>query len=248
MYPLSARYCVICVVFPDPVSPMTTRTWLSFTARMSSSRSLKIGKLSLCCCIGSDDFCPNVGALPNACTFHSGISCAPRPTPLSSCARWRSPASGMGSSHGRFRSLGTESSAALCCCSLSSRRSFASADCVIAARCIDPSGFFTILIGETSPSLGTCPRKNGASASLISMSTSFSASSSYASRPSCSASNVGYSSTFKTPDAMSCFASNRSGELSRFAGRLLSSPMRSSSVSCIPDSPRSEDPGAGGGR
>lgn len=26
-YPASARYCVICVVLPEPVSPTTTRTW-----------------------------------------------------------------------------------------------------------------------------------------------------------------------------------------------------------------------------
>ena len=26
VYPASARYCVICVVLPDPVSPITTRT------------------------------------------------------------------------------------------------------------------------------------------------------------------------------------------------------------------------------
>ena len=32
VYPLSARYCVICVVLPEPVSPMTIRIWLSWTA------------------------------------------------------------------------------------------------------------------------------------------------------------------------------------------------------------------------
>ena len=32
VYPLSARYCVICVVLPEPVSPITTNTWLSLTA------------------------------------------------------------------------------------------------------------------------------------------------------------------------------------------------------------------------
>mmetsp|Transcript_752 Transcript_752/g.2446 ORF Transcript_752/g.2446 Transcript_752/m.2446 type:complete len:231 (-) Transcript_752:1225-1917(-) len=152
VYPLSARYCVICVVLPDPVSPMTTKTWLSFTAWMSSSRSLKIGSDSRCACIGSADFCPNVGAFPNASTFHSGISYPASPTPRSSCARCLSPASGIGSSHGRFKSFGTESSIVRCCCSLSSLRSFASALCVIAARCKLPSGFFTILIGLTSPS------------------------------------------------------------------------------------------------
>mmetsp|Transcript_18673 Transcript_18673/g.46478 ORF Transcript_18673/g.46478 Transcript_18673/m.46478 type:complete len:204 (-) Transcript_18673:596-1207(-) len=74
VYPLSARYCVIWVVLPEPVSPITTSTWLSVTAWMSSSRSLKMGRLSRCACMGSALFCPNVGALPNASTFHSGIS------------------------------------------------------------------------------------------------------------------------------------------------------------------------------
>lgn len=32
VYPASARYWVICVVFPDPVSPITIRIWLSCTA------------------------------------------------------------------------------------------------------------------------------------------------------------------------------------------------------------------------
>ena len=47
------------------------------------------------------------------------------------------------------RSLGMASSSVRCCCSFSSRRSFASALAVMAARCMLPSGFFTILIGET---------------------------------------------------------------------------------------------------
>jgi len=32
VYPASARYWVIWVVFPDPVSPITISVWLSFTA------------------------------------------------------------------------------------------------------------------------------------------------------------------------------------------------------------------------
>ena len=51
------------------------------------------------------------------------------------CARWRSPGSGRGSSHGRERSLGMASRAVRCCCSLNSLRSFDNADCVIAALC-----------------------------------------------------------------------------------------------------------------
>lgn len=32
VYPASARYCVIWVVFPEPVSPTTIKIWLSWTA------------------------------------------------------------------------------------------------------------------------------------------------------------------------------------------------------------------------
>ena len=49
------------------------------------------------------------------------------------------------------RSLGMASSSVRCCCSFSSRRSLASALAVMAARCMLPSGFFTILIGDTCP-------------------------------------------------------------------------------------------------
>mmetsp|Transcript_15737 Transcript_15737/g.53725 ORF Transcript_15737/g.53725 Transcript_15737/m.53725 type:complete len:320 (-) Transcript_15737:241-1200(-) len=178
VYPLSAMYCVICVVFPEPVSPMTTSTWLSCTARMSSSRSLNIGRLSRCTCMGCELLCPKLGAAPNACFFHSGISCCLSPTPRSSAARWRSPSSGMGSSHGRLRSLGTLSWSWRCCCSLSSRRSLASALCVMAARCMDPSGFATILMGDAStPLAAVWPFRNGASWSFISTSNSSSTSS-----------------------------------------------------------------------
>ena len=248
VYPASARYCVICVVFPEPVSPITTKTWLSFTALMSSSRSLKMGSDSRCCCMGSELFWPNVGALPNASIFHAGISLSlTRPVPRSSCAKTRSPSAAMGSSHGRFRSCGTASSSARCCVCCSSRLSFANACCVIAARCMDPSGFLTILMGETSPWF-VWPSRKGASLSLISISTSCSASSSNPSTPSFSASNVGYSSTRSAPDAMSCFASKRSGELILFTAlrRPPKSPARSSSVSWMPERPRREPPGGGG--
>mmetsp|Transcript_11528 Transcript_11528/g.42703 ORF Transcript_11528/g.42703 Transcript_11528/m.42703 type:complete len:321 (-) Transcript_11528:650-1612(-) len=251
VYPASARYWVICVVLPLPVSPITTNTWLSLTALMSSSRSLKMGNDSRCCCIGNELFCPKVGAFPNASIFHLGISLsAARPVPLSSCASCLSPSCAIGSSHGRFKSCGTESKSARCCVCISSRRSFASACCVIAARCMLPSGFLTILIGDTSP-CDVWPSKKGASLSLISISTSCSASSSNPSTPSASASKVGYSSTRKAPLAMSCLASNRSGEDMRFTARRRPppSPSLSSSVSWIPERPlrELEPPGGGGG-
>ena len=63
-----------CVVLPDPVSPMTTRTWLSCTACTSWSRSLKMGRLSRCYFIVRASVMPNVGALPRAAFFQSGIS------------------------------------------------------------------------------------------------------------------------------------------------------------------------------
>ena len=137
-----------------------------------------MGSDSRCALIGRLLRMPNVGAAPNAAFFHSGISKPPTPAPRSSAARCRSPSSGIGSSHGRFRSFGTASITARCCCSFSSRRSFASADCVIAARCSDPSGFFTILIGDASPPAAICPARNGGSFSLMSMSNACSAASS----------------------------------------------------------------------
>mmetsp|Transcript_26715 Transcript_26715/g.58162 ORF Transcript_26715/g.58162 Transcript_26715/m.58162 type:complete len:307 (-) Transcript_26715:1112-2032(-) len=241
VYPASARYCVICVVFPDPVSPMTTSTWLSFTAAMSSSRSLKMGRLSRCCVMVRLLRWPKVGALPKASFFHSGISYWPMPVPRSSAARWRSPDSGMGSSQGRLRSFGTASWRVRCCWSFSSRRSLASADCVMAARCRLPSGFFTILMGDMSRLIAAwAPRRNGASTSLSSISTASSASCSMLSNPAPSSSNVGYSDTFSTPEAISCCASHLSGEDSRFWGRRTDESFRSSSLSLIPESPLSE--------
>lgn len=63
------------------------------------------------------------------------------------------------------RSLGMASSSVRCCCSFSSRRSLARADCVMAARCMLPSGFFTILMGDTSsPDRLDCPFRNAGSA------------------------------------------------------------------------------------
>ena len=94
----------------------------------------------------------------------------------------RSPGSGIGSSHGRFRSLGALSSAAFCA-SLSSRRSFASADCVIAARCSEPSGFFTIFTGDRCTWCIDWPARNAGAASFSSMSTSSSTASSAGSTP-----------------------------------------------------------------
>lgn len=46
--PISAQYCVICVVLPEPVSPMTTSTWFSAMALISSRFSLAIGRFSRC--------------------------------------------------------------------------------------------------------------------------------------------------------------------------------------------------------
>mmetsp|Transcript_1352 Transcript_1352/g.3461 ORF Transcript_1352/g.3461 Transcript_1352/m.3461 type:complete len:251 (-) Transcript_1352:860-1612(-) len=128
----------------------------------------------------------------------------------SSCAKWRSPASGRGSSHGRFRSLGMLSINWLAWACRNSRRSLARVDCWRAARCRDPSGFLTILIGSMSllPLRLVCPRRKLGSVSASSTSVSSSVSST-ASIP-CSGSKVGYCSTGKTPDLMSCCASKSS--------------------------------------
>ncbi len=48
-YPSSAKYWVICVDLPDPVSPTTTSMLFSATCRISCDRTLKIGRDSLCC-------------------------------------------------------------------------------------------------------------------------------------------------------------------------------------------------------
>ena len=71
------------------------------------------------------------------------------------------------------------SSSVRCCCSRSSRRSLASALCVMAARCSEPSGLATILIGDTStPLRADWPLRNAGSCSLMSTSNSSSTSSS----------------------------------------------------------------------
>mmetsp|Transcript_33661 Transcript_33661/g.95229 ORF Transcript_33661/g.95229 Transcript_33661/m.95229 type:complete len:501 (+) Transcript_33661:2199-3701(+) len=149
----------------------------------------------------------------------------------------------MGSSHGRLRSLGTASSSERCCCSLSSRRSFMRALCVIAARCRLPSGFFTILIGLTStPALLLWPLRKRGSSSLMSISYSSSASRSRLSSPvPVSSSKVGYCSTLSTPLAISCLASHRSGLVRRLRLRRVSTS-RSSSVALTPDRPRRPPP------
>ena len=171
--PASAMYCVICVVLPLPVSPITTRNWLSETAATSSFFSVKIGSDSRCSAIdrlrvGK----PKETAFPIDCCFHSGTASWVYDSPRSSCAMWRSPGSGIGSSHGRLRSFGIESIRARCCCSRSSRRSFASADCVIAARCSEPSGFLTTLIGLIATEFFVCPRRKSGSCSFSSISNS----------------------------------------------------------------------------
>ncbi|KAI8475231.1 MAG: hypothetical protein J3K34DRAFT_405041, partial [Monoraphidium minutum] len=126
-----------------------------------------MGRLSRWSLMERSSLMPKVGALPSAFSFHSGTSGSPAcamPRPRSSIARWRSPSSGMGSSQGRLRSRGMASSSVRCCCTCSSRRSLPSADCVMAARCSDPSGFFTILIGLISmPLLLEWPLRNSGS-------------------------------------------------------------------------------------
>ena len=51
-------------------------------------------------------------------------------------------------------------------------RSLASADCVIAARCREPSGFLTTLIGDMAMEAFVCPRRNKGSCSFSSISSS----------------------------------------------------------------------------
>ena len=73
--PASAMYCVIWVVLPEPVSPMTTRTWFSVTALISSFLSEKMGRLSRCsamerCFVGK----PKATPLPMDLVFHSGTA------------------------------------------------------------------------------------------------------------------------------------------------------------------------------
>ncbi|KAG9157464.1 hypothetical protein Leryth_010292 [Lithospermum erythrorhizon] len=158
------------------------------------------------------------------------------PTPLNSCAKCLSPASGIGSSQGRFRSLGIESSIVLCCWSRTSLLSLISADCNAAARLNEPSGFLKIFTGDMSTEYRLCPCKNSGSSSFSSISSSSSPPSSRFNNPSPSSSKEGKSFKLITPAAISCLASHLSGELILFKG-LLDGTDSSSSVILIPDSP-----------
>mmetsp|Transcript_12057 Transcript_12057/g.28302 ORF Transcript_12057/g.28302 Transcript_12057/m.28302 type:complete len:315 (+) Transcript_12057:2113-3057(+) len=138
----------------------------------------------------------------------------------SSCAKCRSPASGSGSSQGLFRSLGIESTSWLAWAWRSSRRSFARVPCCMAARCSDPSGFFTIRTGSRSlPERRVWPRrKEGSmSASSTSVSSSVVSCDSMPSPPSWS--NVGYCSTGSTPERINCCASKSSCSVRTFFRR-----------------------------
>mmetsp|Transcript_12824 Transcript_12824/g.38740 ORF Transcript_12824/g.38740 Transcript_12824/m.38740 type:complete len:432 (+) Transcript_12824:2696-3991(+) len=132
-----------------------------------------------------------------------------------------------------------------CCCSFSSRRSLASADWVMAARCMLPSGFFTILMGDTStPDRLLCPARNAGSASLMSISNSSSLSSSKLRMPwPSSASKVGYSVTSSTPALISWLISHFSGLVMRFPGRRFVPASSAVSRLCLlrPDRPCSAD-------
>lgn len=106
--PSSAMYCVICVVLPLPVSPITINIWLSMIAWRhaitqyhnlwsrdqntwtNSARSLYMGRACLCSSSDNLVFLPYDTLLPpNACFFHSGTSgWRPRP-PLKSAAKKR---------------------------------------------------------------------------------------------------------------------------------------------------------------
>ena len=44
VYPVSCKYCGICVVLPDPVSATTINTWYSSMALSSSSLNLNMGR------------------------------------------------------------------------------------------------------------------------------------------------------------------------------------------------------------
>ena len=130
---------------------MTTRIWLSAMAASSWSRSLKVGSDSRCSMMDSVVARPYVTFFPIVSLRHVGASSTfPRPMLRISAARWRSPGLAMGSSQLRLRSAGMTSMASAFCCSRSSRRSLDSADCVSAARCREPSGFFTTLMGDSS--------------------------------------------------------------------------------------------------
>mmetsp|Transcript_30639 Transcript_30639/g.81488 ORF Transcript_30639/g.81488 Transcript_30639/m.81488 type:complete len:276 (-) Transcript_30639:302-1129(-) len=173
-----------------------------------------MGRSALCSFIVLVECWPNARLDFCWVCFHSLISYeAPKFTERSSCAKWRSPASGIGSSHGRLRSFGILSISELACACLSSRRSLASWFWVMAARFSEPSGLATIRTGESSLVSRVWPRKNAGSASLSSISISSSVSSNVPIMPlPLSASNMGYSVTGSTPDAISCRASHSSGD------------------------------------
>mmetsp|Transcript_10877 Transcript_10877/g.33782 ORF Transcript_10877/g.33782 Transcript_10877/m.33782 type:complete len:268 (+) Transcript_10877:1180-1983(+) len=192
----------------------------------------------LCRCSMMEPFCfwPNCGALPKAVFFHSGIWSAACPTPRSSAARCRSPSAAMGSSQGRERSLGMASSSACAISCIISRRSLASAPAAIAARCMLPSGLATMRMGLTSSVRDVWPDRKAGSASLSSISTSSSFCVVSSISP-CSASYVGSSSTGSTPLAISCLASQRSGELRRLTRRREALPSRSTASICARVSP-----------
>mmetsp|Transcript_13828 Transcript_13828/g.42854 ORF Transcript_13828/g.42854 Transcript_13828/m.42854 type:complete len:204 (-) Transcript_13828:907-1518(-) len=176
--PISAMYCVICVVFPEPVSPITTRHWWSRIAPHNSSRSPAMGSAARCSLMVFVETWPNDSAAFFCCVFQAESTWLPAKfTDRSSCAKWRSPASGIGSSHGRFRSFGMPSMSAFAWAVFSSRRSFASVPCVSAARCSEPSGFATMRTGDASRASLAWPRKNAGSCSLSSISMSSSTSS-----------------------------------------------------------------------
>ena len=73
--PASAMYWVIWVVLPLPVSPMTTRIWLSVTALISSCLSAYTGRLCRCSwMVRLREGKPKETALPIDCVFHSGAA------------------------------------------------------------------------------------------------------------------------------------------------------------------------------
>mmetsp|Transcript_25412 Transcript_25412/g.71749 ORF Transcript_25412/g.71749 Transcript_25412/m.71749 type:complete len:262 (+) Transcript_25412:2217-3002(+) len=119
----------------------------------------------------------------------------------------RSPGSGLGSSQGRFMSLGMASSKLCCIASRASRRSLAKPVCVEAARARLPSGSLTTWMGfSSSPPFVVWPRRKIGSLSWSSISKSSSTSLS-ASRP-CSSSQSRRSWFSSTPECCSCRASH----------------------------------------
>mmetsp|Transcript_47040 Transcript_47040/g.142830 ORF Transcript_47040/g.142830 Transcript_47040/m.142830 type:complete len:287 (+) Transcript_47040:2195-3055(+) len=141
--------------------------------------------------------------------FHSGSSYDVCPRPRRACATVRSPGSGLGSSQGRFMSLGIASSKLCCMASRASRRSLASDVCVVAARARLPSGSLTTWIGDSwIPALVVWPRRNTGSRSWSSISKS--SSMSLSPRSPCSGSQSRRSWFSNTPECASCCAAQRS--------------------------------------